>query len=375
MDPSKPDAAFRDLTEDLRENGQREPGVITRQGVLVNGNTRRAALKDLGILNMRVGVLPTDAALDDIQTIELSLQLRKDFKRDYSFMNFLLAVDERVAAGRVAADIQADFRIRATTYERSRWILAFIREAIDRSRLESLTAVTQLKLVDFETDQGKLEELYRAYGSLKNRSPDRAEALREERLLAIALKKSKTDLRLIGADFVQRYLPKYLPAPPEVAPGPPRTIPGTGIPAPATDPRVDSLRRLTTAVLQARGVADSRGSVPAGSLPTAPVDLETIDAEVDDALNQAGRNERIIKRRLAAADRLSDAADDLDLSIAAVAEARATNNFSPEELDDSLLRIKSGLRRLGQAVARSPAAHTDGLVWLSAVASLPELPD
>jgi hypothetical protein len=140
-DPSKIDPSFIALKDDLREHGQTDPGIITRSGVLINGNTRRAALKEIGEKNIRVGVLPPDAGHDDLQSIELSLQLRKDHKRDYSFMNFLLAVDERAVAGELAANIQRDFHIQATTYERSRWILEFVREALDRCALSTLNLI------------------------------------------------------------------------------------------------------------------------------------------------------------------------------------------------------------------------------------------
>ena len=46
-----------------------------------------------------------------------------------------------------------------------------------------------LRIVDFETHEGTLEELYRAYMAKKRTSPDEAEALREQRLMAIALDK------------------------------------------------------------------------------------------------------------------------------------------------------------------------------------------
>lgn len=81
-DPSKIDPSFTALKDDLREHGQSEPGIVTRSGVLVNGNTRQAALKELGEKNIRVGVLPPDAGHDDLQSIELSLQLRKDHRRE-----------------------------------------------------------------------------------------------------------------------------------------------------------------------------------------------------------------------------------------------------------------------------------------------------
>src|SRR5438132_6089054 len=117
---------------------------------------------------MRGGVIPSDDGYEQLESSEFSLQLRKDLRRDYSFMNFLLAVEERALAGRTAAQIQADFRIRPTTYERFRWILEFVREAIARSQVEGAAGKKLgLRLVDFETHQGKLEELYRAYMGLK----------------------------------------------------------------------------------------------------------------------------------------------------------------------------------------------------------------
>lgn len=207
-DPTKTDPAFNLLAEDLRENGQTDPGIITRKGILINGNTRCAALKELGREHIRVGVLPPDASHDDLESIELSLQLRRSHKREYSFMNFLLALDERVKIGRPTAEILRDFRIRQRTFDQDRWILEFVREVIKRSQATAGTGTdVSLRLVDFETDQGKLEELYRAYSSLKGQSPDEAEVLREQRLFALILDKSKTDLRLIDAKRLMQNSP------------------------------------------------------------------------------------------------------------------------------------------------------------------------
>lgn len=155
-DPAKVDPSFVALKDDLCLHGQTEPGIITRAGVLINGNTRQAALKVLGQKYIRVGVLPPDASYDDIQSIELSLQLRRDHKREYSFVNFLLAIDERTVGGQLPANIQSDFRIKAATYERSRWILAFIRDAIDRSSVDGPDGQKlSLRLIDFGMCQQK----------------------------------------------------------------------------------------------------------------------------------------------------------------------------------------------------------------------------
>ncbi len=153
-DPAKVDPAFLLLKDDLQEHGQTEPGIVTHEGVLINGNTRCAALQELGEEHIRVGVLPEDAGHGDLESIELSLQLRRSHKRDYSFMNFLLALEERVTAGRPTTEILSDFRIKQKTFDQSRWILQFVYELIDRSKMTVDGGIdVALRLVDFETDQ------------------------------------------------------------------------------------------------------------------------------------------------------------------------------------------------------------------------------
>ena len=372
-DPSKTDPSFDALKEDLKEHGQSDPGIITRAGVLINGNTRRAALKALGQEHIRVGVLPPDAGHDDLQSIELSLQLRKDHKRDYSFMNLLLAIDERVEAGRPAAEIQRDFRIQAKTYEKYRWILGFVREAIDRSKVIGTGGSrVSMRLVNFESDQGQLDELHRAYMNLKAKSPDEAEALVEQRLLAMALDKSKTDLRLIDPDFAERYMKNAVPDAP--APAAAVKIPGTSISAAAPSARVEALRALTTSVLQAKAVELYPTAVKPEDLASANKSLAAVDSAMDSALEKAGKNSRVTKKRYAASERISDSTEDLDLAAGAVAEARSTGNFDLADLDDSLAALRSSIGKLAQIVARG--ADSDSLptsvAWLRAAATLPD---
>ena len=364
-DPGKPDPSFEALKEDLREHGQNEPGIITRSGVLINGNTRRAALKSLGEDNIRVAVLPTDVGIEDIQNIELALQMRKDHRRDYSFMNLLLALDERVAAGHEPAKIQKAFRMKPATFERNIWILSFVREAIDRSRGEGLDgAKVALRLVDFESDQGQLEELYTAWNKLKVRSTDEAETLKEQRLVAMILDKSKTDLRLIDADFSEKYLKGVIPASTPVAPV--SAIPGTTIKTTPPSEELQALRNFTDSILKAKAIERSPALVAPGDAAHANKTLQKIDEAFDSALDKAGKNSRIKKRRYAAVERLSDAADSLDLATNSVAEARATANFNADDLDEALSRVQGSLLKLAQLVTRSGDTPADrpGLAWL-----------
>ncbi|EMR00454.1 hypothetical protein ACIGB6_00690 [Paeniglutamicibacter gangotriensis] len=370
-DPTNPesvDPAFEALKEDLKVHGQSEPGLITRSGVLINGNTRRAALSELKQEHIRVGVLPPDASLDDLRSIELALQLRKDHKRDYSFMNFLLAIEERIQQGRPTHEIMTDFRIKAATLERHLWILSLIREAIDRSRIVASDGLpVSLRLVDFEEQQGKLEELYRSYSALKVKTPDEAEALREQRLLAIAFNKSKTDLRLIESDFLEKYAKPLMPEMSSTQ-GSTVRIPGTQLTAPGPSAMVEALKASTTAVLQARAATQPHADVSTMERAVAQQLLTTTRTALDDGLDLAGRQGRVLKRKLAAADRLSDANDALELALEAVGSAKATGNFSMSDLEDGIGVMRENLHKLAQIVSRGSSEATDGVRWLQAIA-------
>ncbi|MFD0393592.1 hypothetical protein ACFQ3Z_18650 [Streptomyces nogalater] len=65
--------------------------------------------------------------------MELALQLRQDQRRDYSYINRLIAMEEQAAMGRTPEQIAKEFRIRTATYHQERWILSTIKELNDRS--------------------------------------------------------------------------------------------------------------------------------------------------------------------------------------------------------------------------------------------------
>ena len=371
-DPTKVDPSFIALKEDLQEHGQNEPGIITRAGVLVNGNTRQAALKELGQPNIRVAVLPSDAGHDDVKAVELSLQLRKDHRRDYSFMNFLLAVDESVREGSPKEKILTQFRIREKYFERSRWILQFVTEAIQRSRISSASGTAHsLRLIDFERHRGRLEELYAKYTELKEQTPDDAELLREQRLMAMILDKSKTDLRLIDPAFMRNYM-KVATLGDHGAENQQGSVrlPGTSISVPGDSPEVKGLREFVTRVLQSKAAMISPENADPSGIEEASSFLSKLNQELEDALGLAGKQVRVKKRQLAPAERISDACDDLELAAAAIADARATSNFDVAAIDDAVMNLKSQLTKLALNIIRSANSDADGILWLRQIASL-----
>ena len=92
---------FEDLKTDLRARGQQQPAVVTAEGVLINGNRRTAALRSLfrdedhkPSRYVSCLVLPADANIREIVDLETELQIAREFKEDYTWVNEALLIEE-----------------------------------------------------------------------------------------------------------------------------------------------------------------------------------------------------------------------------------------------------------------------------------------
>jgi hypothetical protein len=365
-DPDKRDPRFDELKDSLRDYKQLEPGLITREGILVNGNTRRAALKELVHPTIRVGVLPASCTWADIHAVELTLQLRQDHRRDYSYINHLLALEEQLALGRSLADIARDFHTTPQQCDRDAWILGELRELIRRS----VDGPFSLRLMDYEEAKEKLFELYRAFNSEKNR--DKAELLKEFRLTAITFEFSKTDVRCIGADFQARFLDQRLPDVfrPAVAAAPAAvSIPGLNRTVPAARPEIAAARALTDTVLKLKAVEGAGDKAEPGRLAEASSAKQKLKEVFDEAIEFAGRDLRVRKKRQAAPDRVLDACKDIEQCITDLVMARGSASLDQEAFDDALLKLQSVMARLGTEAVKSIELPGDGVTWLRAAAA------
>lgn len=362
-DPDKRDPDFEALQEDLENFGQKDPGIITPTGILVNGNTRCAALRDLGEKYIRVGVLPESVTRDDVNSVELSLQLRKEFKREYSYINRLLAIEEQVRLGRRPEDIARDFRIRTATLEQDRWVFGVIQDAIGRSGGETEQG---LRLVDFEDHQEKLREMHRAYKKAAAQNPEAAEALKESRLAMIVLGFSKTDVRLAQAGFHEKYLAPKLPdeLKSDVPEPSPVAVPGLSITVPDSPAAVKTTRALTDKLLKAKAAAQAPDLSDASKVASATAKLKSAKESYERALEPAGKDARLRKRQVAAAERLSDAADLLELGVGDLAESLAKQALDEDGFEDAVLRVKGALHKLARQAKRTFPEPGQGVSWL-----------
>ncbi|GAA3609168.1 hypothetical protein GCM10022419_112670 [Nonomuraea rosea] len=363
-EPSKPDPEFEVLLQSLREFKQTDPGLITRNGVLVNGNTRRAALKQLGVSNIRVGVLPETCTWDDVNAVELSLQLRRDHKRDYSYINELLAIDEQLTLGRPLDEIAKEFRRRADSCKQDMWILAQLRDLLERSASDDV----KLRLMDFEDSKEKLRELHRRYDKdCKSGSRDHADLLKENRLAAIALDFSKTDIREIDHEFRDRYLVQSLPPSLKITmtPGPASVnIPGLNRSVKAAGADVAAAAALTDSILKAMAVKTASDRVPLTRSNAAEQFVSDVRLAFADAVDKAKQVSRIRKRRQAAPDRISDACQDLAQCVTDLVVARASNSLDEEAYDEAVQLLRGTLRKLALESSRSIEFPGEGVSWL-----------
>lgn len=365
--PSNPDQTDPDYTalmDELDDVGQREPGIVSPHGILVDGNTRAAALIDLGEQNIRVGVLPEDTSRKDINTVELSLQLRKDRRRDYSYINRLIAIDEELGRGRTEADVAKDFNIKLATLQRDRWVYALILDAIDRSKTADGAA---LRLIDFEQHQEKLRELHRDFSKLAVTDSDAAKTLLHSRLAMVLLDYPKTSLRLAEADFHTRYLESRLPEDlkPNLSVLEKVLVPGIpGAVLPRQSSASAAAEALTNQLLRAKATAaDDRSANPADVAWASNV-MKQARETFNAAVKLAGQNAELVKRQTAVPERLTDAADFVTQCASEFAEAKAKRALDDEAFDDALIVLRDSLQSLARQAGRTFSAPGEGVAWL-----------
>lgn len=361
--PNQTDPDYIALQDELDDFGQKEPGIISPLGILVDGNTRCAALRELGIKDIRVGVLPEDTSRRDINSVELALQLRRDKRREYSYINRLIAIEDELSSGRREEDVARDFNIKTTTLQQDRWVYQLINDAIDRSATEDGTA---LRLVDFEDHQEKLRELQRDFTKLTKTDPEAAEQLKESRLAMVVLNYPKTTVRLAESDFHTRYLDERLPS--ELRPAAQESaaveIPGLpGVEVEDASAAVKTTRALTDALLQAKAVSVTKQLGEAGVTEADKV-IKTARKTFDVAVKLAGANAELRKRQIAVPERLTDAADYVNQCVKEFADAKAKHVLDEDAFDDALLTLRASLAQLAKQAGRTFSSPGDGVAWL-----------
>lgn len=116
-------ASIANIDEVLTLEGQRESILITSTGVVVNGNRRLSAMRDLyssdpmkhsKFSHVKCAVLPSDASADDIDDIEAALQARPQTKLDYDWIGEAQLVRRQRQKDRSVDQVAAQLRRKAS---------------------------------------------------------------------------------------------------------------------------------------------------------------------------------------------------------------------------------------------------------------------
>ena len=202
---------FEDLKSNLREEGQRDAGVITHKGLLVNANSRLVAMRDLGQNYIRVAVLPKDATEAEITALELRLQMQRELKQEYTFTNELIFVEELISTyNRSPQEVALDLRWAASRAPND---LAKGRAQVEQaSRLLSTIRDVQeisgntIPLADFDQASVALKEIDQVYQELVKKDPERARIVRDTRLVGVLVGLGYRELRRVDEGFLLDYM-------------------------------------------------------------------------------------------------------------------------------------------------------------------------
>lgn len=192
---------FRGLKEQLKEYGQQEPGLISADGLLVNGNTRAVALRQLNAPGMLVGVLPASANAKDLLLIQSDLQMQRWIHQDYSFTNELLFLEELKETLKLS---------NANIVKRLGWKSGKASEKKLEKKFRLLGLIREVKKAStkpvpysfFDDKQQILEDLDTDYEKAKELDFKKAEQLKRVKLIAMVRGLTKDQVRIIDIDWV-----------------------------------------------------------------------------------------------------------------------------------------------------------------------------
>ena len=204
---------FNSLKESLLSEGQTDPGVISHDGVLINANTRAAAIREFEDPSrrfIRVAVLPPSTQPEQLSLLELRLQMRKELKEDYSLTNELLFIEE-LSSDRGLSDTQIAKEMRIDPENEKRGAKEV------NLRLRFLDLLRQLKKIpseelalsyfDGRIRYEQLREVHRIHGSLLENDPGEAQHYLESFLLSVGVGVTSVhQIRHVDPLFMRHYM-------------------------------------------------------------------------------------------------------------------------------------------------------------------------
>ncbi|MGW0944310.1 hypothetical protein ACWD4O_17420 [Streptomyces sp. NPDC002623] len=202
---------FDELTGDLLARGQKEPAIVTADGVLINGNRRTAALRTLKrdghpqFGYVRCLVLPADATPEEILILEAELQVAKDFREDYSWINEAMMIAELYELSgrdweRTGQRMHRKSGEVRTQYEK----LLLVHQLVNQSQGTRLP-------IDFTDNESAFDELAK---HIRNKPREEAEGVKNAYFLAIVSGVNYRQMRHLRCEDAQSLVSRELESEP-----------------------------------------------------------------------------------------------------------------------------------------------------------------
>jgi len=340
-------SGFDDLKEDLKKRRQQDPAVVTAEGVLINGNRRAAALRSL-LQNdahldsryIRCLVLPEDASPREVLDLETELQIARDFKEGYSWINEALLIEELYShEGR-------DFEHLARKMHRSVTDVRNMYEKIQQvNQLVEMSRGSRFH-IDFEDHESAFDELTK---HIKNKPKREAESVRAAYYLGTLSGVTYRELRNLrrpeAGDLIVRELRGDSSTAPLL-----QLQPAEGV---ASDPLLDDLlgaeeKEPLSRLLAALAVKKPSDSLelPTGERIQVANVMQSIKGKIEAAAREAREEQRDQDAIGAPLMRLDSAIVELRRALLALPRARSFRDWNEAEFQKRLQSLDDAVRAL-----------------------------
>ncbi len=346
------------LKDEIGASGQKYWGIVTSAGLLVNANTRLAALRELDHTHIMVAVLPSTATDADIRKLELELQVQRDWRQDYTFTNELLFIAELIKDGQKASRIADSMNEPADHVDKCLRMLANVREIQQMGK--------KIRLEWFDDQKQSLEDLDTRLQRLRAISPGAVEPEKQKGFFVLLLKLGYSPMRGILKDGVVE--DELLPRIAEIGGIGPRLAAiiedgEAAIPAPEDDGTSllgddeDADGRITLAPMNrilAESFGDNKVSITDGA-KTLSKDRGDLVAELEKALETSIEAERLTAKQTKKLDtpvaQLRDAVKKAKSAYESFAKAQGEPGFQEGGFGYQLRKLKKEVERLESLTA------------------------
>ena len=195
----------------LARDKQQDPGVMTREGVLINANTRLVALRELGVPYIKVQVLPTDATQAELTELELGFQMRPDVMQDYSFTNRLLFIKDLLDAAwspeRIGLEMDRALD-GAKEGDRKRAVQQVETDARLLQLIETIRAASgeRLRYDYFDAEIQNIRDIDSTYETQRKKDPQGAHRIRDAKIAGMLANLDYRKVREIDETLLKDYV-------------------------------------------------------------------------------------------------------------------------------------------------------------------------